>query len=85
MVPERTSGSLKQAVLTLPLTELAQGSQNHFKETYLLLFSYRNSSLWGGNSFRSRISSGVGPTGRIETPWARRVAFPLGLPLPLSP
>lgn len=50
MVPERTSGSLKQAVLTLPLTELAQGSQNHFKETYLLLFSYRNSSLWGGNS-----------------------------------
>lgn len=78
MVPKRTPGSLRQAVLTLPLAELAQGNQHHFKETYLLL-SYRDSSLWGGNSFRSRISTGVGPTGRIETSWTRRATFPLGL------
>lgn len=64
MVPEGASRSLRQAVLTLPLSELARGSQNHFKKTYLLL-SYRDSSLWGGNS-GSRISTGVGPTGRLE-------------------
>lgn len=79
MVPELASGSLRQAVPTLPLTEPAQGSQNLFKETYLLL-SYRVSSPWGGNLFRSRISSGVGPTGRIETSRARRASFPLAFP-----
>lgn len=79
MIPELASGSLRQTVLTLLLTEVAQGSQNLFKKTYLLL-SYRVSSLWGGNLFRSRIRTGEGPTGRIETSWARGASFPLGLP-----
>lgn len=46
----------------------------------LPLPSLRDSSLWGGNLFRPRISTGMRPKQKLETSWAKRATVPLGLP-----